>query len=37
MSPMLTDCLADVEQKFRRPDLRISDIYLYVAAASAQG
>lgn len=37
MSPMLTDCLADVEQKFLSHDLRISAIYLYAAAASVLG
>lgn len=37
MSPMLTDRLADVEQKFLNRDLRISAIYLYAAAASALG
>lgn len=34
---MLTDRLADVEQKFLNLDLRISAIYLYAAAASALG
>lgn len=37
MSPMLTDCLPDAEQKFLNHDLRISTIYLYAAAASAPG